>query len=491
MTVSLLLLLGRLSGFLREWLIAVYGGATKETDIAIVLVSLPDLMVNLLMGGGFAAAIVPMLKKRTIGDANRLFLKLVLIVTIVFCTMTLIIVAMPGMVMLLMIPGASTDDLAAATPYFIMAALAVPLTAVSGVLQAKLVSAERFLISQAGTLIFNATIIASILVAANYGIAFSIAVGILAGATIRLTAQVIQLLQIWKPPTSNKIMFERGFFSSLLVTTLFSATLALIPVAGRAYASWVEPGALSLFNYAFRISELPVALFFASLTIVLLPRISAAFLNQDHERILEEVALVLRFSLLVGFAIAILIFFFSRELVYLLFSRTQISPAQLEELAVLLLIAIIFMPFRGCLILCLSMLSATGNERSLIPIAISALITLVVICTLFVPQIGIAGAMLGYGVAHFVGFIVFMVALQRHIDKAVLPLVLMQFLRFGAVPLSFMLITSWGGSQLALDGLPIVVFCVLALAAFSAAVICVDADARSIFMKIFARAKGT
>ena len=62
LSVSSLLLLGRLSGFLREWLMAFIGGADQTTDIAIVLITLPDLMVTLLIGGGFTAAIVPVLK---------------------------------------------------------------------------------------------------------------------------------------------------------------------------------------------------------------------------------------------------------------------------------------------------------------------------------------------------------------------------------------------------------------------------------------------
>ncbi len=490
LTVSLLLLLGRLSGFFREWLIAVYGGATRETDIAIVLISLPDLMVNLLMGGGFAAAIVPMLKRKAVDEANRLFLKLVFLIAIIFSAITLMIIAMPGVVMLMLIPGSSTDDLMAATPYFVVTALAVPLTALNGVLQAKLISAERFLISQAGTLIFNATIIASILIVVDYGIAFSITAGVLAGAIIRVIAQVVQLARIWSPPASKQIVFERGFFYSLLFTTLFSATLALIPVIGRAYASWVESGALSLFNYSFRISELPVALFFASLTIVLLPRVSAAFQNRNYKKISEEIALALRFSLLLGFSITIPVCFFSVELIHLLFSRTQVNSTQLEQLALLLSIAIVFMPFRGCLILSLSMLSATDNARTLIPIAVSAFVTLVATCTFLVPHFGTAGAILGYGMAHLIGFFAFMVTLHRNVDNTIIRLVLVRFLRFGTVPLSFMLVMCWGGSHFALEGALVLVFCTVAFAVFFAVLVWVDADARAIIMKIFARTKG-
>jgi len=66
--VSILLLLGRVSGFFRDWLIAYVAGAGINSDLAVVLITLPDLVVNLVVGGGISASLVP--KYQSIGESQ-------------------------------------------------------------------------------------------------------------------------------------------------------------------------------------------------------------------------------------------------------------------------------------------------------------------------------------------------------------------------------------------------------------------------------------
>ncbi len=49
------LLLGRISGFIREALVAASFGASSEADIVVLMLTVPDLMVSLLMGGAMGA----------------------------------------------------------------------------------------------------------------------------------------------------------------------------------------------------------------------------------------------------------------------------------------------------------------------------------------------------------------------------------------------------------------------------------------------------
>ena len=69
LTVAIFVLLGRITGFGREWLLAVQSGASSVTDVAIVLLTFPDLMVNLLLGGGLTVLILrALLLKRKAGS---------------------------------------------------------------------------------------------------------------------------------------------------------------------------------------------------------------------------------------------------------------------------------------------------------------------------------------------------------------------------------------------------------------------------------------
>lgn len=55
--LSLALMAGRLAGFGREVLLASSLGLSEQADIAIVLLTVPDLLVNLLLSGGIGVAL--------------------------------------------------------------------------------------------------------------------------------------------------------------------------------------------------------------------------------------------------------------------------------------------------------------------------------------------------------------------------------------------------------------------------------------------------
>jgi peptidoglycan biosynthesis protein MviN/MurJ (putative lipid II flippase) len=57
------LLLGRLFGFLREVLIASKFGISSESDIATILLTIPDFLVGLIAGGALSAVLIPEFQK--------------------------------------------------------------------------------------------------------------------------------------------------------------------------------------------------------------------------------------------------------------------------------------------------------------------------------------------------------------------------------------------------------------------------------------------
>lgn len=480
----MLLLIGRLSGFVREWLIARLGGAGDSTDIAIVLISLPDLMVTLLIGGGFAAVIVPTFQKLPRPEASRMFLQIMTLCGAVFCLVALAVAVMPGVVIHLLSPGLPDAAVRAAIPLFLVATLAIPLTALSGVNQAKLVSREKFWLSQAGTFIFNSAIIAAILIAGQYDFLSAIVAGIVAGALIRVVLQLIGVWRIWTPAAAGRVPVDPALFRSLAVTTLFAASVALMPVIGRAFASSSATGGLSLFSYAFRISELPIALVFAALATVFLPRISTAYRQGARDETSREVALVLRFSLLLGTAMTIPVIFFARDFILLIFSTTPLTGPQLETLEQTLIVSFLFMPYRGIIILALPILSATDNSRQLLPIALAGLLMIFISSWIATGANGVAGAMLGYGLAHLVAAALVLVVLHRKVGATILPAVLAGLGRCYLLPMLAAAALCWAGARWTDGGVAALAVSALAFGVFSGVLVAGDGDARILFRRI-------
>jgi len=65
------LLLGRLSGFVRESIVATTYGTSSQADIVVLMLTVPDLLVNILVGGAMGAVLIPEFNSSS-GNAKKL-----------------------------------------------------------------------------------------------------------------------------------------------------------------------------------------------------------------------------------------------------------------------------------------------------------------------------------------------------------------------------------------------------------------------------------
>ena len=143
--LGLALMGGRLAGFGREVLIASSFGLSAEADIAIILLSIPDLLVNLLLSGGLSVALVPALRSADSDKAAALFIQASIVVGGGFAVLAAIFAVAPTVWLYLLAPGL-LSPLRWLDSWMIYAiAAAIPLTALSGVSSAALNSKDRFL----------------------------------------------------------------------------------------------------------------------------------------------------------------------------------------------------------------------------------------------------------------------------------------------------------------------------------------------------------
>ncbi|MEM6467324.1 MAG: lipid II flippase MurJ, partial [Pseudomonadota bacterium] len=184
--LSLALMMGRLSGLVREMVLAARFGVSDQADLAITLLTLPDILVGALLVGGFGAALVPAF--RLMGpDAPILLRRVLLWVGAVFLGLAGLVALFPGVVLSLLSPSTPFMFLRTAAFYLQITALAIPLTALAGVLLAYANARERFFAPGLGTLVFNLSVVGALLILAQGTIAFwPVVAGILLGALLRL-----------------------------------------------------------------------------------------------------------------------------------------------------------------------------------------------------------------------------------------------------------------------------------------------------------------
>lgn len=403
LVVALLIFAGRLTGFGREWLIAMKAGASEATDIAIVLLTFPDLMVGLLLGGGLAATLVPAFKRLGEGQANALMLQAGRLVGFLFALLALGLAILAPWVLGFLAPGLPEPAVGEQASAFRFITLALPMAALSGIAVARLQSRGRFALGASGTLIFNGAVIVCLLAASRDALINAVVIGALAGSLLRLALQVSGLVRGWCLPKSCESLLNRRLLRQFLASFSFLSLLVLLPPLARATASLGDAGALSLFNYAYKLVELPMGVAIGAIVTVLLPRLAGDFAQSGLASAQASLAAGMRATLWITLGIAVPAIFFADALVQLAFFKAAFSAEQTTLLAGLVATGFFFLPFQGLLNIYGSAFAAIGQTRPLVYCATGMLAMILVAAPLGHQALGLKGVMLGYGSVYLVG----------------------------------------------------------------------------------------
>jgi putative peptidoglycan lipid II flippase len=401
--VAALVLVGRFSGFVREWMIAAQGGATEATDVAIVLLTFPDLMVSLLLGGGLAATLVPAFRRSPRGEDAALFIRAMLWIGGGFVLLAIVLGLAAPLVLGLLAPGLSEGVRAANIPSFLVMLLALPLSALSGVVVAFLNAHGRFAVGAGGTLFFNGMVIVCVALAGKGSIAFAIAVGVAVGALLRLTVQGVDAWPVFGRVGLANAPRMAGLLKQFAGTFSFVTVLVALSPISRAISSFHDAGALSLFNYASKLVDLPMGVLIGAIGTVLLPRIAGDFETGGYGGARPALLVALKAVVWASMAIVVPAVFFPDVLVGLAFFGAAFTPVQTSLLADLVTIAFLSLPFQAALSIYGTAFAAAGAMRPLLKVALLMLLATLMFSPLALAQTGVRGVMAVYVGVYVIG----------------------------------------------------------------------------------------
>jgi putative peptidoglycan lipid II flippase len=284
-------LLSRITGFVRDVMMAAILGAGPLSDAFLVAFRLPNNFRAIFGEGAFNAAFLPRFSRAraTEGDevaarfADQVFswqmaAQLVLLVVALW--------AMRGIIAA-MAPGFTPDQADLAThlariafPYLILTVVAVQLSAM-------LNAVERFAAAAAWSIFLNVAMMATLAAWRSFpNAAYAAAWGVFAAGVLQLLfivwagARAALRLHIhwprWTPQTKE-------FLLALGAATLGSASVQISLFIDNVIASFLPRGDLTALYYADRINQLPMGTLGIALGTVLLPEMSARLARGNRE----------------------------------------------------------------------------------------------------------------------------------------------------------------------------------------------------------------
>lgn len=347
-TVGGYTMLSRITGLLRETLMATFLGAGAVADAFFIAFQFPNLFRSLFAEGAFSASFVPIFsqilerdgKTKAKAFADQAFAVLT-VVLIVFCLV--VILFMPQVLAVLAagfdkIPGQldRTTELARVMfPYLLF----ISLTSLqSGVLNAM----GRFAVPAAAPVMLNLVFIAALLIGVGAGgdRAVFLAWGV-------LLSGVVQLL--WLTADCRRVGMNFALVRPRLTPEVKLLLMRILPMAfgagiyqfnvmaNKSIATLVGPGAVSWITYADRINLLPVGIFGTAIGVALLPLLARHIQAGDEKAALHDQNRAIEISLLLTVPAAAGIAMLAQPITASLFEYGIFTPHDREMVAAALL----------------------------------------------------------------------------------------------------------------------------------------------------------
>ena len=352
-TVSLWTLASRITGLVRELLIASAFGASALTDAFNVAFRIPNLFRRLFAEGAFSQAFVPVLAASKAQNGEEATRKVIDHVATLLAWALLVlslmgVLAAPWLVWA-MASGLQQQPesyLAAVNmtrwmfPYIAFMSM-VALSA--GILN----TWKRYAIPAATPVLLNVSMIAAAWLLApwlkskGYEAIYALPVGVMLGGVLQLALQIPALKKLgllpqlgvsWKAlknaasdPASRQI-------ASLMLPALLGVGVAQISLLiNTQIASHLAPGSVSWLTYADRLMEFPTAILGVALGAVLMPQLAAARAKGDQAEYSAMLDWGLRLVVLLALPCAAALLIFSQPLVSVLYHYGAFTDKDVQQ----------------------------------------------------------------------------------------------------------------------------------------------------------------
>lgn len=336
--VSLMTMISRVFGLIRDMVIAFFFGAGAGADVFFLAFRIPNLFRRLFAEGAFAQAFVPVLseyqQKRSHEEVKDLIEKVSGTLGVNLVLITLLGVVGAEVVISIFAAGfvykGEVDKLALATdmlrltfPYLLL----ISMTAFSGSI---LNTFGRFAAPAFTPVLLNLSLILCAVYLRPHleEPVMALAWGVLIAGVAQLSFQLPFLASEGLLPVPRVDFHDEGVkkIFLLMLPAIFGVSVGQINLLlDTVLASFLETGSLSWLYYSDRLLELPLALFGITIATVILPSLSREHANDSSKDFSETLNWAMRLVFLFGAPATLALILLSEDLITTLFFQGEMT----------------------------------------------------------------------------------------------------------------------------------------------------------------------
>lgn len=323
---SLLTLISRVFGYVRDLIFTNYLGAGSIHDIFVVIFKIPNVFRSFFGEGALSQSLTPSIieaRTRTTKFLNQVF-------TILFISLVLFILIVetfPQFFVNIFAPGFSANEqkfdeavgfLRLVFPYILL----ISIVAFFGAIQN---SKKYFNVVAATPILFNLSLIAFAL-SNNQLTLHVIGISILCAGIIQLVINALFTMKLSYLPELD-FNFDKkllsSFFSRLLPAVFAAGIYQLNVLVDTIFASFLSTGSPTWLYLSDRLIQFPMGMFGVAIALVALPDITELYIKKDNKNFNKTFLRGSLSTLLLGLATMIFYLIFSAEIISLLFKRGE------------------------------------------------------------------------------------------------------------------------------------------------------------------------
>jgi putative peptidoglycan lipid II flippase len=347
---ALIVILGtagsRVFGYVREITAAAYYGAGAEKSAFDVAFLVPSTVQVLVAQAALSAALIPvfagLLEKDRRDEAWLVARTVFTLITVLLGGLVVACIIFAPQIMPIFAPGYRNDPDMMANIVG-MSRLLFPtilLLALTGVVISILNSYDHFTLPAIAPIFWNLIIILAIVIGHERLGIDALAWGVLLGTVVQLLMQLP-----WLMGRGGRLGFSLAWKNSnvrrvgalMLPVSLSLGLINLNGVVDIQFASFLGEGGVAAMNYAFRLYQLPEALFAITIGTVLFPTLSKLAARDDDEGFMSTVTLGLRIIFFILIPISVFLLVMAQPLVRLAYEHGQFVSGDTQLVASVLL----------------------------------------------------------------------------------------------------------------------------------------------------------
>jgi putative peptidoglycan lipid II flippase len=353
--VSALTLASRLTGLVRELLMAAMFGASALTDAFNVAFRIPNFLRRLFAEGAFSQAFVPILAANQAQQGNAstkaLVDKVATVLAWVLLAVSIMGIAMAPVLVYAMASGLKQNPQAFDAASF-MTRLMFPYIACMSLVALSagvLNTYKKFAVPAATPVLLNLCMIGAAWLLAPWFQAqglepiYAMAVGVMVGGLLQLSVQIPALRALGMLPRISlnwadvKAAWHHDGTQNvlrLMLPALLGVSVAQISLLiNTQIASHLATGSVSWLTYADRLMEFPTAMLGVALGVVLMPQLAAAKAAGNNQQYSDMIDWGLRLVILLAVPSAVALLTFAQPLVAVLYHYGAFKDADVQQVA--------------------------------------------------------------------------------------------------------------------------------------------------------------